>query len=193
MITSLTDAQTNAAHEYANASVSGLAVNGSVHPGTAVAATARMAGTCLFRSFAFTLADTPPGTAVLSAEADAHLPALIQTTAEALAKLRIALDHGRAGTPVPPEHAPKLGFLETQRVLEPLYRAISERRQLSGPDTAYAVAVATALLLNHCAKVLDPSVGFGIAALGYVEGLKTAPDPVRLPSQPFVTQTARPR
>jgi hypothetical protein len=39
------------------------------------------------------------------------------------------------------------------------------------------VAVATALLIKHCAKVLDPNVAFGIAVYGFVE---TAPEPVEI-------------
>ena len=45
-------------------------------------------------------------------------------------------------------------------------------------QAAYAVAAATSLLIQHCAKALAPNIGFSIAALGFVEGTKTAPDPV---------------
>jgi hypothetical protein len=40
------------------------------------------------------------------------------------------------------------------------------------------VAAATSLLIQHCARALDPHIAFNIAALGFVEGTKTAPDPV---------------
>ena len=50
------------------------------------------------------------------------------------------------------------------------------------PEAAQAGAVATALLIRHCAQILDPSTAFGIAALGFVEGTKTAPEPVHLVS-----------
>jgi hypothetical protein len=50
------------------------------------------------------------------------------------------------------------------------------------PEAAQAGAVATALLIRHCAQILDPNTAFGIAALGFVEGTKTAPEPVHLVS-----------
>ena len=46
----------------------------------------------------------------------------------------------------------------------------------------HAGAVATALLIRHCAQTLDPNTAFGIAASGFVEGTKTAPEPVHLVS-----------
>jgi hypothetical protein len=38
------------------------------------------------------------------------------------------------------------------------------------------------LLIKHFAQVLDANVAFGIAAYGFVEGSKTAPDPVEISS-----------
>ncbi len=69
---------------------------------------------------------------------------------------------------------------DTQRRIEPVFRTIRERFALSEKAAAYAAALATAFLIQHCAKIMDPSVGFGIATYGIVEGSKTAPDPVAL-------------
>ena len=68
-------------------------------------------------------------------------------------------------------------FLETQKKVEPLYAPIKSSFALSDEQAAQAVAVATALLIRHCAKVLDPNVAFGIAVYGFIEGSKTAGGP----------------
>ena len=73
-----------------------------------------------------------------------------------------------------------LEFLDTQKKLEPLYATIKARLSLSPQEAAQAAAVATALLIRHCVKVLDPGVAFGIAAYGFVEGSKTAPAPLEI-------------
>ena len=175
------EAQHNAALEFANAAAATFGNNGSMHPGTVVAATARMAGTYLFRSFGFKLADVQPGQAVLSTEANEREPVLMRIVAGILDKGGIKLDDTQAGKPVDPKHAPTLPFLDTQRKIEPVFRAIRDRIALSERDAANAAALATAFLIQHCAKIMDPSVGFGIATYGIVEGSKTAPDPVRFP------------
>ena len=127
-MTSLSEAQMDAAHEFANAAVATISDAGRMHPGTVIAATARMGGTYLFRSFGLHLASFP----------------------------------------------------DTQRKLEPVYGPIKDRFSLSSQEAAQAAAVATALLIRHCAQVMDPTVGFGIAVYGFVEGSKTAPDPIEL-------------
>jgi hypothetical protein len=90
----------------------------------------------------------------------------------------IILEPSQAGTPVNPKDQPTLSFLDTQRLLERAFSPIRARYGFDDEQTAYAVAAATSLLIQHCAKALDPPIGFSIAALGFVEGTKTAPDPV---------------
>lgn len=174
----LTKPQLDSAQEFATASVAALKNDQGIHPGTVIAATARMAGTYLFRSFRLNLPGVQPGQAVLSEEANTHGPALIETTARLLGLIGIVLDASRAGNPVDPKEQPTLGFLETQRRLEPAYAPIRARYGFSDEQAAYAVAAAVALLIRHCAIGLDPHPAFSIAALGVIEGLKTAPDPV---------------
>lgn len=177
----LTKQQLDAAQEFAIASITALKSAKGFHPGTVVAATARMAGTYLLRSIKLDLMGINPGQAVLSAEASAQAPILIETAARLLARIGINLDEERAGSAPPPADQPVLSFLESQRILEPGYAPISARFGFSDTDAAYAVAAATSLLIRHCAKVLDPNIAFALAALGFVEGAKTAPDPVVRP------------
>jgi hypothetical protein len=174
----LTKQQLDAAQEFATASVATLRSADGIHPGTVVAATARMAGTYLFRSFQLHLPGAEPGQAVLSEKANTQGPDLIETAARLLARIGIPIDASRAGNAVPEKDQPTLAFLESQRLLEPAYAPIRARFSLSNEQAAHAVATATSLLIRHCARALDPSVAFSIAAYGFVEGTKTAPDPV---------------
>ena len=151
-----------------------------MHPPTVIAACARMAGTSLFRSFGLRLPGVDPGQTVLSNEADEHAPMLLRVAARILANLGVALPSSPP-SPVGDDQAkPMLEFLETQRRLEPLFSPIQARHALSLRQAAQASAIAVALLIHHFARHLPPSTAFGLAAFGFVEGSKTAPDPVTL-------------
>jgi hypothetical protein len=175
---SLTKQQLDSAQEFATASIAALKSGKGIHPGTVIAATARMAGTYFFRSFRLSLPGVLPGQVVLSDKANSLGPTLIETTGRLLGRMGITLDPSQACIPVQSKDQPTLGFLETQRILELEFLTIRIRFGFNDEETAYAVAAATSLLIRHCAKALDPHVGFSIAALGFVEGTKTAPDPV---------------
>jgi hypothetical protein len=167
----------DAAGEFANATVAALKIGEGVHPPTLVAASARMAGIYLFRSFGLEVADIPPGEIVLSEEANQKAPLLIQIAAEILSRIGIKIADSPPDTPADSTKKPALEFLDTQRKVEPAYSPIKARFALSDEQAAQAAAVATALLIRHCAKFLDPNVAFGIAAYGFIEGSKTTAEP----------------
>ena len=167
----------DAAGEYANAAIAAFKVPGGVHPPTVVAACARMAGTSLFRSFELRLPGVEPGQAVLSKEADEHAPMLLGVAARILANRGIVLPSSPPGPVVDDKARPTLGFLETQRRLEPLFSPIQARHALSLRQAAQASAIAVALLIHHFARHLPPITAFGLAAFAFIEGSKTAPDP----------------
>ncbi len=179
-MTAFTEAHALIAREFANVAAQTLGVGGSMHPGAVVAATARMAGTYLFRSFELAVPGASPGQALLSEQATERADALIRIAAAIVHASGITLDSPRAGTAIDASHQPQRPFLDTQRQLEPLLRPIRERAGLSDYEAARAAAVAAAYLVVHCAKVMEPNTGFRVAAYGIVEGCKTAPDPVRL-------------
>src|SRR5438128_2448061 len=168
------------AREYANAAISALKVPGGVHPPTVIAGCARMAGTCLFRSFELKLPSVQPGQAVLSVEADQQVPMLLRTASGILANLGVSIPSSPVGAKPDKNAQPMQEFLQTQRLLEPLFLTIQSKYAFTDRQAAQAASVATALLIHHFAKHLEPSVAFGIAAYAFVEGSKTAPDPVRL-------------
>ena len=179
-MTTFSEAHANVAKELANITVASFTSNGSVHPGTLVAATARMAGTYLFRSLQLDLQGVQPGQAVLSQPANEQMQLLVRIAAAIVATLGINLDHTRAAESVDEKHQPLIPFLETQRKLEPLYREITNRNGMSDYDGARASAVAAAMLVFQCSQILEPNMGFSILSYGIVEGTKIAPDPVHL-------------
>ena len=176
----LTKQQIEAAHEFVNITVDALNTERGVHAETAVAGVARMAGTYLLRSFGFPMDDIQPGQVVLSDKANEQGPALIGILGGALNQLGVSLDEENLGSETRAENQPHQSFLETQRLLEPRFIAILERYGLSQQEAAEACVLAAALLIEDCSNVLDPHVAFNIAIYGFIEGTKTAPDPVAL-------------
>lgn len=179
-MTSLTPQQVDAAQAFANATIAALQTDRGVHAETAIAATARMAGTFLFRSFDFPAQDLVPGHAVLSDVANEQGPPLVQLLGGVLSELGVELDAERFGEDIDPGNSPHREFLDTQKMLEPGYLAISRQHDLSGREAAIAGVIASAFLIHQCAQVLDPNIAFGVAVYGLIEGAKTAPDPVAL-------------
>ncbi len=171
----------DAAQEFANATISAWKLPQGIHPPTVVAACARMAGTYLFRSFDLKLPGVLPGQPVLSAAANERAPVLVQIAASTLARIGIKIASSPPKGPADPKSKPRLEFLTTQRTLESTYAPIQAKFSLPPEQAAHAAAVATALLIRHCAKVLDPNAAFGIAVYGFIEGSKTAPEPVENP------------
>ena len=171
----------DSAREYANATISALQLPGGVHPPTVVAACARMAGTYLFRSFDLELQGAQPGQAVLSAAADEHSPMLLRTAAGILSKLGITIASAPTSPLVDEKTKPMHEFLHTQRLLEPLFAPIRSKFDFTTRQAAQAAAIATAILIHHFVKHLEPNAAFGLAAFAFIEGSKTAPDPVKLP------------
>jgi hypothetical protein len=175
-----TKEQQQAAQQFVGLVIAALKNDKGVHAETAVAATARMAGTFLFRSFAFPLSSVTPGQAVFSDAANEQGPKLVQILGNVLAHIGITLDKSKLGAKQDPEHQSHVEFLSTQRLLEPVFSRTKNALGLSYIAAAESAAIATALLIQQCLPVLEPHVAFDIAAYGFVEGSKTAPDPVTI-------------
>ncbi|MBN9115405.1 MAG: hypothetical protein J0I36_08960, partial [Pandoraea sp.] len=141
---------------------------------------ARVAGTFLFRSSGVSKANLTPGTYVASQESNEHVEQLVGVLFGMLGHFGVNLDEAKLGRPPEPGNEPNQGFLETQRLLEPKYTAIRDRYGFSAHEVAIAAAVATAMIVQYCSRQVDPHVGYGIAVQGFIEGAKTAPDPVVL-------------
>ena len=170
-----------AAQEFVKLAIEELQDERGVHAETVIAGVARMAGTFLFRSFGFTVPNGQPGQAVLSEQANERGPRLIEITASSLADSGIGVDFESVTDEARRAHQALLGFLQTQRRLEPALNGIKEKYGLSLTQASDAAAIATALLISQTTQVLEPSVAFDLAVFGFIEGSKTIPDPPVLP------------
>lgn len=173
-----TQAQVDASRVMAEAILAALTNERGVHADTAVVCAARIAGTFLFRSFDLPVRDAKPGTPVLSEAANEHGPLLIQTLGAVLARANITIDSTKASDPIPEEHQPHLSLAQTQTVMEPALRRIAEKHGLSNEQAAHACAIATGALIQKASGALDPTLAFGLAVYGFIEGSKTMPVPL---------------
>ena len=133
----------------AMAAVPAMGTSGTINVPTVIAACARMAGTYLFRSFNLHVQSAGPGQVVLSQEAAANTPALLQTCAGILKELGTTI----ASAPVTPldadTHKPKLDLLQTQAFMEPSFAPLQATHSLNDRQMAHAAAIGTAILIHH--------------------------------------------
>ena len=173
----LTQQQIAAAEAFADATLDELETPEGIDPETAVAAIAGMAGSFLLRSFGFELSHLAPGTAVASDEANEQGPRLVQILGGVLAHAGVALDPEILGRGLDPDRLSRLEFLAGQTTLEAAFVAVGARYRLSPREAAEAAAAATAFLIQQFSEELAPSLAFGIAVYGFIEGAKTVPGP----------------
>ena len=174
-MTSLNQAQLQAASEFGTAVMKAFDQDGTFPAEVVIGSAARMAGSFLFRSFGLALTGIQPGSVVLSEQANQQGPRLIQILDGVLEKMGVKLDSSQLSASQRTTRGQKASFLETQEVLETRFAAIRQKYGLSDGETADSIAVATAVLIKNCATLLDPHVGFGLAVYGFIEGSKTAP------------------
>ena len=116
---SLSQQQIEAAQEFVNTTIDTLRTEKGVYAETAIAGAARMAGTFMFHSFEFNLDGVKAGQAVYSDMANVQGLMLVQRPGSVLSHMGITLDKELLSKPPGTEIQPLLGFLETQRMLEP--------------------------------------------------------------------------
>jgi hypothetical protein len=158
--------------------VSKLQADASVHIGTLVSAAARLAGASLYRSFNFKDDKVPPGTVVLSEEANQEWPKLMYVLLATLKANGIQVDEAKFVLQTPEQHKPRKEILEMQAELQEPFNKILNKHGLDYHQGAYAAANACAIAILKSRLLVDPQVTCGLAALGFVEGSKTAPLPL---------------
>ncbi len=161
-----------------------LTVDDRLHAETLIASVARMAGSLMYRSFAFDKT-IEPGTPVLSDQANLHGPKLMDLMFSTLQQLGDKVDQNSLNAEyASPKHA-LLSFKESHDRLAPAFLSYCRDTRLAFDDAAMGAAIATAILVHDCTVVLSADKGSAIAVYGFVEGTKTAPFPVAL-SEPAV-------
>ncbi|MGV3707960.1 MAG: hypothetical protein ACO1Q7_03900 [Gemmatimonas sp.] len=171
------EAQVAAARLIAQEIINDLATERGAHAETCIMAAARMAGTILFRGFGLPTAGIEPGAPVFSDLADERGPMLAEVMNAALSGLGVAIDEQKIGGAADDAHAPLFTIVEMQQKLDDPIYAIAGSHGLHGEEAARACALATGLLIHQTSGVLDPSIGYGLAVYGFVEGTKTNPIP----------------
>jgi hypothetical protein len=172
-----------AARETYTLLISRLNKNASVHIGTLVSAASRLAGASLYRSFNFKDDKVPPGTIVLSEEANQEWPNLMNMLLATLKANGMQVDQTKFVMQTPEQHKPHLAILEMQAELQGPFNQILSKHALDYRQGAFAGANACAIAILKSRLLVDPQITCGLAALGFVEGSKTAP----LPLDPEVT------
>ena len=172
----VSEAQSDAAGQIVDLIANRLGEGRAVHPETAIASAARIAGSLLFSSFELELKDCAPGTVVLSEQANEKGPQLISILGGMLELMKVPLDAQRLNAqPAARGEQPTLNTLETLVLFRDGALKIAQDQGLTLEEAAQAAAVATAYIVRECSAAIGAEVGFNAAAFGFIEGSKTAP------------------
>ncbi len=172
----ISKAQNKAAGEMFELVAGRVGSDRAVHPETAIASAARLAGSLLFRSFNFQLERQEPGSVVLSDEANEKGPQLIGIMSAVLESFGVSLDHEKfGGESAKYGEEPQLTVVQSLALLQEDAMRIAGENGLGLEEAAQAAAVATAFIVRECAKNIGGEVGSNVAAFGFIEGCKTVP------------------
>lgn len=138
----------------------------------AISASARLAGSLLFRSFDFQIDSPKPGTVMLSEEANIKGPELVNITHAVLHNMGVTIDDSEMGNNN--QQKPKSDFIDSINLLQNQALEIKVKRNLSFEQLAQSAAIATAFIIEQ-SKNITAETGFGTAIYYYIEGTKTYP------------------
>jgi hypothetical protein len=144
-----------------------------IHPETAIASCARLAGLFLFLSCNFNIDNLEQGSILLSEEANDtgckmlnYLGSEINNYGLQINKKKI----GKKGT-----EKVTLNYIETLEKIQTPALAIIKKYNLNSNDAILAALKATAFILFNVSAKVDATEGFTIAAHSFVEASKTVP------------------
>ena len=138
----------------------------------AIASTARLAGSFMFRSFGFDIGDAKPGTVMLSEEANTKGPQLVNITYAVLMNFGIQIDDSKMSSGNPKQASSS--FIDVIGKIQTPALEIMKKRELSFEQMAQSAAIATAFIIQQSGNI-TPEEGFGTAIYYYIEGTKTNP------------------
>lgn len=155
------------------------------HPASVLYAAAWLAGTSLYRSFGYTKT-AAPGTVILSDQANEEWPKLMDLYLWVVTeKSHVRLNPARLVLDIPQQYKPKKDILKIQELFQDPYNQIMEEHGFGYLEGAQVGAFVCAIITEtHCKqRDLDPHLAAGIVSLGFVEGAKTCPVPLKAGSQ----------
>lgn len=154
-----------------------------VHAETAIAASAVLAGECVLACAGYDTSGLEPGSMITS-------DVVNQLLFEAEGQLTVSdyfmnalfgqgIDVSKESWPeaIPDEHQVMLDPMEIVARLRPQALGMFEQVQAEPLERAYAAAQATALLVAHTRRVLDPNIGKALALEAMLRGAKSVPMP----------------
>src|SRR5436189_5213035 len=133
--------QIEAAKEFNQAIIAGLANEKGVHAETAISAAARMAGTFLLLSTGLPLTNFEAGRSILCDLVDEQGQEVLGLIDQALASMNVPFDPSRVDYDVPEAHSPMLDLMQTQALLDEPLRAIAGKYELADEESATALAI----------------------------------------------------
>lgn len=151
------------------------------HPETVLHAAAWLAGTSLYRSFGFGEA-TAPGTIMLSEKSNQEWPKLMKTFVFLLEKEGIQLKPDELILKFTGEQSPRKSLVEIQEQFQDAYNEIMRRNGFDFAEGGKTGAVVCAMLVKaYCVRRrdLEPGLAAGIVEMGFIEGAKTSPAPLK--------------
>ncbi len=151
------------------------------HPGTVLYAASWLAGTSLYRSLGHE-ADVEPGVIILSAKADQQIPALMKVFLFLLDKNGVKLNADEFVPKIPEALQPRKTLLQIQEQFQDRYNEIMREHGFDYLEGAKTGAVVCALLVKVYTlrrKDLETRLAASIVSLGFIEGAKTAPAPLK--------------
>jgi hypothetical protein len=169
----ITEQQSKAADLIVELIANRIGDNGKVHAATAISACARLAGSCMFRSFNLKLDNVSPGSAVLSEEANEKGVTLINVLGGTLSNFGVDPDPDKMNSTAKAES--DVSFLETLERLQDQVQVIMRQTGIDQEQMAYSCAMATAFIIKECQNDLAVESGFSTAVYGFIEGSKTYP------------------
>jgi hypothetical protein len=178
----ISEAQNKTAGELVDLIAKRLGSGRAVHPQTAIASSARLAGSLLLRSFNLNIHGVNPGTVILSHEANEQGPQLVNIFGSMLQHFGVQLDPAKLGWDQKYGEGLELTTLQSLSLLQDEAMEIARKNAVPLKESAHAAAIATAFIAKECVKDVGVEAAFNIAVYGFLEGSKTAPPQPASPS-----------
>lgn len=188
----ISNEQNKAAGEIVDLIAGSVGANREIHPETAIASCANLAGSLMLRSFNFDLTKDQ-GSVLLSNEANEKYPQLINILSAVLERSEVSLDKSKLGGEVSKRGAqPKLTIQQALELLQGKALEIAKRNNLSLEEMSISAALATAFVVKESARNIGYEIGFNVAAYGFIEGIKTVPPSLESGEKPAPLKNEKP-
>jgi len=169
----ITQNQNRATGEIVDLIASAIGKNREVHSATAIATSARLSGSFLFKSFGLEIDDAKPGTAVLSQQANEEGPELINVIGTVLSNMGVSVDNDKMESAQ--IQKTELDFLQSLDSTQTKASELMKKYGLTEKEMAVTCAMSTAFIIQQCQNDIDVESGFNTAVYGLIEGSKTVP------------------